>query len=75
VALAPEHPLAGKKFLRAEDLRKEHVLVYDSRQESNLLRVLIPAGVRPEQMSIGIPFFRPLNFGIRSAKIRTSTNY
>ena len=70
MALAPEHPLAGKKFLRAEDLRKEHVLVYDSRQESNLLR-----GVRPEQMSIGIPFFRPLNFGIRSAKIRTSTNY
>jgi LysR family transcriptional regulator, regulator for metE and metH len=51
VALAPEHPLAGKKFLRAEDLRKEHVLVYDARQESALLGLLIPAGVRPEQMS------------------------
>ena len=51
VALAPEHPLAGKKFLRAEDLRKEHVLVYDARQESTLLGLLIPAGVRPEQMS------------------------
>jgi LysR family transcriptional regulator for metE and metH len=43
--------LAGKKFLRAEDLRKEHVLVYDARQESTLLGLLIPAGVRPEQMS------------------------
>jgi LysR family transcriptional regulator for metE and metH len=51
VALAPEHPLAGKKFLRAEDLRKEHVLVYDARQESTLLGLLMPAGVRPEQMS------------------------
>src|SRR5260221_1758551 len=51
VALAPEHPLAGKKFLRAEDLRREHVLVYDARQESAVLGLLIPAGVRPEQMS------------------------
>jgi LysR family transcriptional regulator for metE and metH len=51
VAVAPEHPLARKKFLRPEDLRTEHVLVYDSRQEDNLLRLLIPAGVRPEQMS------------------------
>jgi LysR family transcriptional regulator for metE and metH len=51
VALAPEHPLAGKKFLRAEDLRREHVLVYDARQESAVLGLLLPAGVRPEQMS------------------------
>ena len=36
---------------RRNAFRKEHLLVYDSRQESNLLRLLIPAGVRPEQMS------------------------
>ncbi len=49
MALAPDHPLAGKKFLRPEDLRREHVLVYDARQESAVLGLLIPAGVRPEQ--------------------------
>jgi LysR family transcriptional regulator, regulator for metE and metH len=52
VALAPEHPLARKKFVQPEDFLNEHLLVYDPRPEGNLFRLLIPAGVRPAKVTV-----------------------
>ena len=49
VVVPPGHRLADRSFVAAADLRDEHVIVYSSPKESNLLfrEVLIPAGVSP----------------------------
>ena len=54
VLLTPaEHPLAGRRFVRAEDLAGEHLLVYDAPRDDLTVftRVLTPAQVEPRRVS------------------------
>src|SRR4051812_33458600 len=54
VLLAPRgHPLAARGRVRAEDLRPEHVIVYDAPREDLdvFTKVLWPAGVEPRKVS------------------------
>jgi LysR family transcriptional regulator, regulator for metE and metH len=54
VLLAPrDHPLAARGRVRAEDLRDEHVIVYDAPREDLdvFTKVLWPAGVEPRKVS------------------------
>src|SRR5258707_9853334 len=55
VALAPEHPLAGKKVLRAEGLFQAAHLVSQPPPENTLHRLPIPAGLGPRNRST-LPF-------------------
>ena len=50
---APDHRLAGRRYVRAEDFADEHLIIYSvSEEESTLFqKVLNPAGVRPKQTS------------------------
>jgi LysR family transcriptional regulator for metE and metH len=49
----PGHPLATRGLVRAEDLRAEHVIVYDAPREDLdvFTKVLWPAGVEPLKVS------------------------
>lgn len=51
--VGPEHRLATRAVVVAEDLRDEHLLVYVDHPSTSLLhqRVLAPAGVTPERIS------------------------
>lgn len=51
--VAPDHPLADRAWVGAEDLADEHLLLYLNRPSNSLLfqRVLIPAGVTPRRVS------------------------
>lgn len=53
VVMPKGHRLAAKPFATAEDLAPEHLVVYSSPKESNLVfrEVLIPAGVSPARVS------------------------
>jgi LysR family transcriptional regulator for metE and metH len=53
VVMHPDHPLAGRPYLRPEDFGEEHIIVYPlNASESTLMReVLLPAGVRPARIS------------------------
>src|SRR6185436_20976164 len=50
---APDHRLAGRRYVRAEDFADEHLIIYSvSEEESTLFqKVLKPASVRPRQTS------------------------
>ena len=46
--VAPHHPLAGKPYLQAEDLREEHILLHFEPESSILMSELLrPAGIEP----------------------------
>jgi LysR family transcriptional regulator for metE and metH len=49
----PGHPLAARGLVRAEDLRAEHVIVYDAPREDLdvFTKVLWPAGIEPFKVS------------------------
>jgi LysR family transcriptional regulator for metE and metH len=51
--MTPEHRLASRSYLRAEDFAPEHLIMYAiPERESTLFReVLVPAGVRPAKVS------------------------
>ncbi len=53
VVMHPDHRLAGRPYVLAEDFAEEHVIVYPIvASESTLMReVLLPAGVRPARIS------------------------
>ena len=51
--LPPQHPLAGRKFLAAEDFLEENLIVYLTPKEDSLLfqKVLLPATVSPRKIT------------------------
>jgi LysR family transcriptional regulator for metE and metH len=51
--LHPEHPLAGRKYLAAEDFREENLIAYLTPTADSLLfqKVLIPAAVSPRKVT------------------------
>jgi LysR family transcriptional regulator, regulator for metE and metH len=50
--MSPDHPLAGRPYIRARDFAGEHLILYVAREESTLYeRLLIPAGVEPARLS------------------------
>ncbi len=53
VVLPPGHRLGAKPFVAAEDLAKEHLILYSIPREANLVfrEVLIPAGVSPARVT------------------------
>jgi LysR family transcriptional regulator for metE and metH len=53
VVLPPGHRLAGRAFVKAEDLAPEHLIVYSIPREANLVfrEVLFPAGVAPARVT------------------------
>ena len=53
VVMPPDHRLARRPFVAAEDLGPEHLLVYSMPRESNSVfrDVLIPAGVQPARVT------------------------
>ncbi|HKR00348.1 MAG TPA: LysR substrate-binding domain-containing protein [Pyrinomonadaceae bacterium] len=52
VVMSPEHPLASRPFVKAEDFAREHLLVYTAVEQSLLFKkVLSPAGIAPKQVS------------------------
>lgn len=53
VVVHPDHPLASRSYVKAEDFTGEHVLSYFmSEGDSTLFQeVLLPAGVRPARLS------------------------
>ena len=53
VVVAPDHPLAKNKFVTADELGREHLILYTTHSsESSVMReVLRPAGVEPKQLS------------------------
>ncbi|MEN3335779.1 MAG: LysR family transcriptional regulator, regulator for metE and metH [Blastocatellia bacterium] len=53
VIVSPEHPLAAHPYVTAKDLAAEHLLVYALPNEDLTVfqKVLMPAGVKPRQVS------------------------
>jgi LysR family transcriptional regulator for metE and metH len=53
VAMRPDHPLARKRFISAEDFAGEHLIVYNAPKEdlTILQKVLIPAGIVPREFT------------------------
>jgi LysR family transcriptional regulator for metE and metH len=49
--LRPDHPLAARPFLAPADFAEEHLILYDRRESSVLLRFLNPAGIQPRRVS------------------------
>jgi LysR family transcriptional regulator for metE and metH len=51
IIVAPEHRLAGKKYVVAEDLAGENLIIYPPKEECTVLKeVLEPAGVAPRRL-------------------------
>ena len=52
--VAPDHPFASKKFVRPEDFAGERLLLYSGSTEESftMKRILRPAGVQPERISL-----------------------
>lgn len=51
VAVPPEHKLACRTWVEAQDFSTESVLLYPPREESTLLtKILEPAGIRPKKI-------------------------
>jgi LysR family transcriptional regulator for metE and metH len=53
VIMRPDHRLAPRPYIKAEDFIDEHLLVYAIPKEENLVfqKVLLPAGVAPKNVS------------------------
>lgn len=52
VIMAVDHPLASRSYIKAEDFRDEHLIIYTAPEESTAVRqVLAPAGVKPKKIS------------------------
>jgi LysR family transcriptional regulator for metE and metH len=52
VIMALDHPLASRSFIKAEDFRDEHLIMYTIPEESLAVQqVLAPAGVSPKKIS------------------------
>ncbi len=53
VVMRPGHRLAGRPFLVATDFAPEHLILYSTPRESNLVfrEVLIPAGISPARLT------------------------
>lgn len=53
VVMHPDHRLARRAYLRAEDFAEQHIFIYPmTESESTIMQeVLIPAGVRPARIS------------------------
>jgi LysR family transcriptional regulator for metE and metH len=51
--VARTHPLAGRRWVSAQDLAREHLLLYSSRPEESFLlrKVLAPEGLTPARVS------------------------
>lgn len=51
--MKPEHPLASRPFLKAQDFADEHLIVYAMPKEENLIfqKFLTPAGISPRHVS------------------------
>jgi LysR family transcriptional regulator for metE and metH len=51
IIVPPEHRLAGKKYVEAEDLAGENLIIYPPKEECTLLKELLePAGVVPRRI-------------------------
>lgn len=52
VVMSKNHPLASRAFVKAEDLRHEHLIIYSAPEESLAIQqVLAPAGVSAKRLS------------------------
>jgi LysR family transcriptional regulator for metE and metH len=52
VIMSVDHPLASRSFIKAEDFRDEHLMIYCAPGESLAVQqVLAPAGVSPKKIS------------------------
>jgi LysR family transcriptional regulator for metE and metH len=52
VIMSKAHPLASRAFVKAEDLRHEHLIIYSAPEESLAIQqVLAPAGISPKKLS------------------------
>jgi LysR family transcriptional regulator, regulator for metE and metH len=51
--MKPDHPLAARPYMRAQDFADEHLLVYHVPNEENMIfqKFLMPAGVSPRRVS------------------------
>lgn len=51
IIVAPEHRMAGKKYLVPEDLAGENLLIYPPKEECTVLKeILEPAGISPRRI-------------------------
>jgi LysR family transcriptional regulator for metE and metH len=50
IVVPPSHRLAGKSFVALEEFASETLLLYPPREESTLLKILEPAGIRPRKI-------------------------
>jgi LysR family transcriptional regulator, regulator for metE and metH len=51
IIVPPEHRLAGKKYVEAEDLATENLIIYPPKEECTVLKeILEPAGVTPRRI-------------------------
>ena len=51
VIVEPRHPLATRRYVRAEDFAHETLLIYPPKEESTIYQeVLVPAGVKPAEL-------------------------
>ena len=55
VIMHPEHPLAGKRYVNAEDFTDQHLFLYSERDRTEewtfYNTTLVPAGITPKQVS------------------------
>jgi LysR family transcriptional regulator for metE and metH len=51
--MKPDHPLASRPYMRAQDFADEHLLVYHVPNDENMIfqKLLMPAGVTPRRVS------------------------
>jgi LysR family transcriptional regulator for metE and metH len=51
----PEHPLAGRRHVNAEDFADQHLFLYSEREQTEdwtfYKRILVPAGIVPRRVS------------------------
>jgi LysR family transcriptional regulator for metE and metH len=55
VIMHPEHPLAGRRHVNAEDFADQHLFLYSEREQTEdwtfYKRILVPAGIVPRRVS------------------------
>jgi LysR family transcriptional regulator, regulator for metE and metH len=52
VILSPDHPLADRPFIRAEDFADQHMYIYSTPEDNTAIQtVLAPAGVKPGRVT------------------------